>query len=365
MAARLSDRISFDRIRYANCWEDADVLLAALSVKRGGCYLSVASAGDNTFSIASRAPSLILTVDLSPAQIACVEIRKAAFGVLSYHDLLAFLGIEPCRDRLSIYREVRPLLSPTSRSCWDERLDQVRHGVIHAGRFERYFATFRRYALPLAHSKRTVAALLEQRPQKREAEFYWRRWNTWRWRTLFRVFFSRFIMGLLGRSPEFFTYASGPLALQVAHLAEHGLTRVPVHNNPYLRYIMTGSFRGCLPHYLRRENYEAIRANLECLVLFGGDVLDALDAHPSLRFDGFNLSDIFEYMSPGEYTTALSRIVDRAAKGARLVYWNLLADRKAGARMSHLVRPLDELARELFLKNRAFFYKALVVEESL
>ena len=42
----------FDRIRYAQCWEDADVLLDALQVEPGDTCLSIASAGDNTLALA-------------------------------------------------------------------------------------------------------------------------------------------------------------------------------------------------------------------------------------------------------------------------------------------------------------------------
>ena len=33
MKDRIEDRARFDRIRYANCWEDADILLEAMAIK--------------------------------------------------------------------------------------------------------------------------------------------------------------------------------------------------------------------------------------------------------------------------------------------------------------------------------------------
>ena len=39
-----------DVLQYANCWEDADIILSALNVKKDRKYLSVSSAGDNTLS---------------------------------------------------------------------------------------------------------------------------------------------------------------------------------------------------------------------------------------------------------------------------------------------------------------------------
>lgn len=84
MEQEIAKRARFDIVRYANCWEDADVLLKALNPKEGGVYLSIASSGDNVFSLLSQNPSLVLTVDISSAQLACVELRKIAFLNFSY-----------------------------------------------------------------------------------------------------------------------------------------------------------------------------------------------------------------------------------------------------------------------------------------
>ena len=51
MRAEIAEKADFEQIRYAQCWEDADVLLEALDVKTDGSYLSIASAGDNTLAL--------------------------------------------------------------------------------------------------------------------------------------------------------------------------------------------------------------------------------------------------------------------------------------------------------------------------
>jgi S-adenosylmethionine-diacylglycerol 3-amino-3-carboxypropyl transferase len=183
-----------------------------------------------------------------------------------------------------------------------------------------------------------------------------------RWRILFRLFFSRTLLGRLGRDPEFFRYVEGNVAAQLLKRAQHALTALPTDSNPYLNFIVRGNFHNALPFYLREENFEAIRSNLDRLVLFEGSVDDAIRAHPEIAFDGFNLSDIFEYMSYEEYLTGLGQIVPSARDGARLVYWNMLADRKSPRRFRDRLEPLNDLSKDLHLRDKAFFYKALVVE---
>ena len=80
------------------------------------------------------------------------------------------------------------------------------------------------------------------------------------------------------------------------------------------------------------------------------------------QFDGFNLSDIFEYMSYAEYLCQLYRIIKASRRGGRLVYWNMLSDRVPPAEFSDRVEPLQKLARQLFMLDKAFFYKTFRIE---
>src|SRR3954463_14843218 len=81
----------FSTIRYAQCWEDADVLLEGLDVKPGDVCLSIASAGDNTLALLTRQPEQVIAVDLSLAQLACLELRVAAYRELDHQELLELI----------------------------------------------------------------------------------------------------------------------------------------------------------------------------------------------------------------------------------------------------------------------------------
>ncbi len=47
----IAKRASFDIIRYAQVWEDADILVAALRPKASDTVVSIASAGDNALAL--------------------------------------------------------------------------------------------------------------------------------------------------------------------------------------------------------------------------------------------------------------------------------------------------------------------------
>ena len=358
----IEKRAQFDFIRYSNCWEDADILLEALKVKEGGIYLSIASAGDNSLSLLAKNPSKVFAIDINPVQLACVELKKIAFLNLSYEELLKFLGVNDSNDRESIYSKISHNLSAEAKEFWDAHPKFIKRGIIHIGKFENYFRLFRNWILPLVHTRRTVNQLLDTHNETERIEFYKNKWNTLPWRWLFRIFFSRRLMGRLGRDPEFFRYVETDVASRIFKRAEYALTVLPTDNNPYLEYILTGNFKKALPFYLRRENFDSIRNNLDKLVIFKGNLQQTSKTYPTVRFDGFNLSDIFEYMDYQQYSDELKIVLEVAKKGARLVYWNMLVDRKEVDDLKDRIKFLDE-ANQLHRQDKAFFYKSLIIGE--
>jgi S-adenosylmethionine-diacylglycerol 3-amino-3-carboxypropyl transferase len=360
--APIQERTSFARLRYANCWEDADVLVRALAPVAGARCLSIASAGDNTFSLLARGAAHVLAIDLSPAQIALVALKAAAFRRLDHDALLEFLGIRAARDRRAVYAVLRPVLDVASRAYWDDHLPAVEAGVVHAGRLEGYFRLFRRLALPLAHSREVVNAALTPRTPEERGRFHREVWNSWRWRAVCRVFFSRAAMGHLGRDPEFFRHARGPVAAHILDRAADAFTRLSTHDNPFLRYILAGTFGAALPDYLLPAHHQTIRERLDRLELRASPLDAALAALPSRSIDAFNLSDVAEYMDLATYHRLLDAIRRVAAPGARLAYWNLLATRRRPAAMDDWLEEREEDAARLHGQARAFFYRRLVLE---
>lgn len=360
---QIDSRADFDIIRYANCWEDADVLRKALDVEEGDRVLSVASAGCNSLELLA-AGAEVVAVDLSRPQLACLDLRCAAFRRLDYPDLLAFLGVGYDPERRSTYRQLRDDLSGDSAAFWDAHLDVVDEGIIFGGKFENYFGTFRQRVLPLIHSRKTIDELLEEKSLEERREFYDEKWNSRRWRLLFRLFFSERVMGWLGRDPEFFRYVDGPVSKEIFGRTEWALTELPTHDNPYLTFILTGNFsEDALPPYLEPEKFEAIRDGLHRLTLCRGGVEDAALHWKADGFDGFNLSDIFEYLDEETCSSILETLLEAANPGARFAMWNMMVPRCGRDHFPDRLVALDERAGELFEQDRAFFYGDFVVEE--
>ncbi|MEO5618036.1 MAG: DUF3419 family protein [Candidatus Eisenbacteria bacterium] len=358
----IQSRAAFDFVRYGSVWEDADVLCDALgATARGGRVLSIASAGDNALALLTLDPAQVVAADLSAAQLACVELRMAALRSLDDTALFAFLGLTPAKDRADTYRQLRGALPPTTRDFWDAHPREIAGGITRSGKFERYLRAFRRRVLPLVHSEPTIRALAMLGDGEDQESFYEMRWNNWRWRLLFKVFFSRFVMGRAGRDPEFFAEVEGPVGERILARTRRAITHLPVRTNPYFRAILAEGFvPEAPPRWLEPRHLAVIRTRLDRVRLLHGPVESAEG-----RFDAFNLSDIFEYMPPAECTRVYGALLERSNPGARLAYWNMLAPRRRPEVFAARVREHADEAEALHERDRAWFYRAFRIDEVL
>lgn len=359
MPETIADRADFSDLRYAQVWEDADVLCTALAVRPGDRVLSIASAGDNALALLADGgddgPAEVVAVDLSPAQLAALALRVAAFRTLDHAEILELLGSRPSTRRAGLYARLRPALDADARRFWDAR--DVSAGVGHAGRFERYFSRFRHIVLPLTQTRARVDTLLAGggTPEGRRA-WYDAHWANRRWRALFRLAAGRAALGA-ARDPRFFDHvgADVPVAERIAARVREAVTATDPAENPYLHWILRGRHGAALPRYLRPEHVETIRSRLDRLTPH----LGALEHVAGERFNAFNLSDVFEYLAPPDADALFRTVARLAAPGARVAWWDLLAERRPPPE-SGLVEDLA-LGARLHAVDRAPFYRAFHV----
>lgn len=345
------------------CWEDADVLLGALDVAPGDTCVSVASAGDNTLSLLTRHPARVIAVDANPVQLAALELRIAAYRTLDHAALLELMGSRASTRRGALYAQCRTLLTPFARAYWDSRTHAIASGIGGCGKLESYFRAFRRFILPFAPGRAAVRALFRARTRDERTHVFDRLWNTRAWRAVFGVFFSRRLLAAFGRERAYFRFAEADIAGHLRSRLRHALTVLDPRENPYLSWILTGAHTSSLPHALRPEHFDAIRANLDRVELVCGRVEHLAGRLDSARVDRANLSDVFEYVGPEVARSLFARIASFARPGARIAYWNMLVPRRGAESVPSLLRPLTALSRQLHATDKAFFYRDFIVEE--
>ncbi len=352
-----------ERISYAQVWEDPEVLLAALKVVPGERVLSICSAGDNAFALAA-AGARVTAIDLSAPQLAIAELKLCAAVHLDLPRFRSVLGLGEVGQRVHLYHELRPHLSLRARTWWDGHEADIRTGLLRCGRFERYLETFRTRALPLVHRRRTIDALVLPKTLEEQRSFFDQRWNTRRWRALFGVFFSRFVMARTGRSPAQFAHVDGPVSAAFLKRAEHVLTDIPISTNPFVQWIMCGGYPDleCSHPYLSAEGHQALRDAADRIEFVHQDLVSHLGSQPLGTYQAHNLSNVPEYLSEEEHHSLLEAILGASSPGARLAYWNLLVPRSRPEALAGRLQRHPAEAALLLEGDRAFVYGGFQLE---
>jgi len=112
--------------------------------------------------------------------------------------------------------------------------------------------------------------------------------------------------------------------------------------------------RSCLPHFLLKESYDAIRRSTTELKVVTGALDSYLEGLPSGSVDKFALSDITSCIGRDEFKVLLSEVARTGKPGARVCYRNFLAKYPVSANTA--MQRDDLLCAALDWSDLAFAY---------
>jgi S-adenosylmethionine-diacylglycerol 3-amino-3-carboxypropyl transferase len=356
--SQIHERTVFEKLLFAQSWEDPELDIEALRITPDDRVLVVTSGGCNALSLLTTEPKELITIDMNPVQSWLLELKLAGIRGLSHEEFLGLLGArfieEPDPSHPSataLYGRIRRLLSPGAQWFWERHLSMIHHGVLQSGRYERFLGIFRRL-LRLVQGGRTVRELMNQSLDM-QPDFYRARWDRPAWRLFFRIFFSRQVLGHGGLDPEFFKYTNGML------------TELPVRDNYFVAQICFGRYlnRDTVPRYLHRRYFERLKACADRVEIVTEEVERFLLQLQSDRIDKFALSNVFEWVDEAAFEQVLREIWRVARPGGRLCYRNLLVRRERPESLATLLQSSRDLARKLLWRDRSFVYNNFVIEK--
>jgi S-adenosylmethionine-diacylglycerol 3-amino-3-carboxypropyl transferase len=217
------------------------------------------------------------------------------------------------------------------------------------------------------HGRRRVAGWFDLGSVDAQREYYARVWDTWRWRGLFRLFFSKRVMAARGRSPEQFAHVQGEIGDVLLGRARHVLCDLPLRDNGYVQWMLMGDWAATegVPEYLTERGHAALGEVVERTTFLTAPLEQHLEAVAPGTYDGFNLSDVFEYLSEPVTAGLLAGLARAGRPGARLAWWELFVRRARPDSLGDRLRSLPDLGERLHEVDRAFVYGGFRVEEVL
>jgi S-adenosylmethionine-diacylglycerol 3-amino-3-carboxypropyl transferase len=362
----LLERLVFRGIVFNMSWEDPEMDRRAFNLTSNDTVASISSAGCNPLNFLCQNPRRLLCIDGNPAQNAILELKLAAIQTLDHE---AFFDIFAARRPSVITKVYRPhlrrRLSPGARTFWDENLWMVHRGLYNFGKMGLAARIVRR-VLPLVGIPRgRIEEFFELRSLTEQERFYDRYVEAHLWGPMVeRLCRSKWFMYLCGVHPRQLELVDGRHDIYdyIRERIRYACTRVPIYDNYFLSVTVTGRFRGQrVPPYLLEENFPALQANADRVLIVNGWLGPFLDTQPEGSITKFNLLDIFDWMTPEMFESTLRSVLRAAAIGATLIYRSGSYHLDPPAALSPYVERHDALAKSLLATDRSATYGSFYV----
>ena len=382
----LSERIFgilFSGLVYPQIWEDPEVDMAAMELGAGHRIVTIGSGGCNMLAYLSKHPDRIDVVDLNPHHIALNRLKLAAFRHLPDHGaVVRHFGMAHAVGNVHGYdRFIAPNLDDTTRAYWQKRGPTGRRRIsVFNGNFCRTGLLGRfigvGHLLARLHGVKLgditkARSLREQRQffEDQIAPLFERpliRWLTARKSSLFG----------LGIPPQQYDELAslsegGTIAPVLRHRPEKLACHFPIRENYFAWQAFARRYpradEGSLPTYLLAENYRAIRANAERVVVHHASFTELLAAKPAASVDRFVLLDAQDWMNDQQLNALWAEISRTATPNARVIFRTAAEVSVLDGRLSPSLlsqwRYLQERSQDLNRQDRSAIYGGFHIYE--
>ncbi|MET0133320.1 MAG: DUF3419 family protein [Kibdelosporangium sp.] len=354
MASKTADKW----ILYSTCDEDSDTEMRALRIESGDRVLSVTGSGCRTLSLLVGDPESVVSVDSSPGQSRLLELKLAAIRHFDYDSLLAFLGVDPCQDRWKLFEELRDKISAEAYGYFAGRPAEVKRGLLVSGRHEKLYTRVVAPTMKVLYP-RAMRAMFAAKTIEEQRAVYRDRVDGLVWRTMIRKGFSERTLKTVLNDPGYdVTVDVDSVGDYVLERVHHTFNHHMIKDNDWVAFMFTGKYpdRETLPHFLLRDNYEAIRAAGTKVEIVTENLITYLEQVPDASYDKFSLSDVTSCIGQDGFS-ALMRNVGRTAKpGAQICYRSFLAKHKLPDEFQSMVSKDEALSAALTHDDKAFVY---------
>jgi S-adenosylmethionine:diacylglycerol 3-amino-3-carboxypropyl transferase len=254
-------------------------------------------------------------------------------------------------------------LSGPVRSFYLQNRKKFREGVLQSGEAEKFFRFYSRL-LEWMLGIRLIDEFQSVLKGEDQKEVYRRSFKPGRVRLLNRLLINRLTLALIrgGRSVR---YQRGLSAGEVLkNRFETLFFNQDVRNNWFLTQFFDGSFHepDAFPPVYQPEGFRKIRDRLNRIEVITGTVEEMAHTHPLIRVNGWNLSNILEWMKDDDIRRTLDAILPVSAPDARLITRTTLSPlRRLETILPGRFLYLDQESVTASARERNFFYRELAV----
>ena len=352
-------QVQLFKLVFTHNWEDPESDLAALRIKSNDVIQAITSGGCNVLGFLLYDPKEIYSVDINPAQSYLLELKIAAIKSFDFTDFIAFAGLTECDNRIEMYSKLKQVLSAEAVEFWDKQTKIISTGFIMNGKYERFIKLAGKF-ISILQGRKKVLGLFEQKTKEEQQAYFEDKWNTKRFKYIFKILFNKRMLARRGLVADYFTFDDGSksFADSFYNRSRKAFRDIPIEKNYFLSLYLLGKFRDLndVPAYLKDKHYETIKSRLDRIKIISGEAQQWIDTMPEQSIDCFALSNICELMSEQETHTLFTAVYRTAKENARVILRNLMIPREVPEDLQTSIKKDETLSRQLYENDRSFVY---------
>ena len=174
-------------------------------------------------------------------------------------------------------------LSEAALQYWTGKAEAVCSGIVNAGKYESFIRLFSRF-VGVMQGKKRIDGLFRCATLEQQQDYFARKWNTVRWRLLFKLLASKRVLAKRGLTSDYFKFDDGSASFSESFLrrARRGLCEIPVESNYFLTQYLLARYRSeeAVPAYLLRDNLPVVRGRLDRIEIVTSSAQEFLGQQP-------------------------------------------------------------------------------------
>lgn len=382
---KLFSAVHSNNLVYNTCWEDPRIDRQVLKINEADRILMITSAGCNALDYLLDNPKSIHCVDMNSRQNALLELKIAGIKSLDFETFFQIFGRGAHVEFKDIYRkQMRPLLSESAKSFWDEKYyyfegSRFRTNFYARGTSGMFGQAFRLY-IQWSQVKDYVIAMFECQTVDEQREIYRKFVKPFFWSpAIEKVMGWDAALALLGvpraqRLQVERDYHGGIFQF-AKDSVETVFTELPLNENYFWWLYVNGKYtKERCPEYLKKHNFEVLRQRVERVQLTTGSILDTLK-NSEQDYSKFVLLDHMDWMSVHASDVLAEQwewILKRSQKKGSRIIWRSGAFKNEfitdlvmpdGLRVSDHLHFQDEIAAQLHVLDRVHTYASFHIAD--
>jgi len=356
---KVKEQVPLFNLVFTHNWEDPETDQAALKIKSGDAVFAITSGGCNVLGFLLFDPAIIYSVDINPAQSFLLELKIAAIMNLEFDDFVAFAGLKKHANRLALYERLKSSLTSEALTFWAAHHKILEEGFFMNGKYERFIKVAGKF-ISLLQGKKRLQALFADKTLTEQQHYFDTKWNTKRFYYLFKIIFNKRILAKRGLVADYFHFDDGSksFAESFYNRSKKVFRDIPIKGNYFLALYLLGKYRNDyeIPVFLKKENFDIIKARVGRIKLFTDEAQRWLDTMSDESINCFALSNICELMSEKDTHRLFASVSRTATKNARIIFRNLMIPREVPTELRNTIVKDEVLSKDLQFQDRSFVY---------